>query len=237
VPSDIESAGPAVPKGVAEALAAAEIPPSKLGLARRARLSESERDLYFWILRRFGSEGRPNRRELDTAATRLGADPVDALQTLAREDLVHVDQTGEISVAYPFSGRPTAHRVRFPSGHEAYAMCAIDALGIAPMFSQPIEITSRDPSNSEVFEARLAPDGSGSWQPETAAVVAGALERRGDSCYGCCPVLNFFVTPTDAKRWLAEHPEVRGRVITIPDAIASGRAVFGDVLGIAVKKS
>jgi len=37
---------------VAAALAAAEIPPSKLGPARRARLTEEERELYFWILRR-----------------------------------------------------------------------------------------------------------------------------------------------------------------------------------------
>jgi hypothetical protein len=45
--------------GVAAALAAAEIPPSKLGPARRARLSEAERELYFWTLRRFATDGRP----------------------------------------------------------------------------------------------------------------------------------------------------------------------------------
>jgi hypothetical protein len=39
-----------LPAGVAAALAAAEIPPSKLGAARRARLSEQERTLYVWIL-------------------------------------------------------------------------------------------------------------------------------------------------------------------------------------------
>lgn len=216
--------------GVAAALAAAAIPPSKLGPARRARLSASERELYFWILSRFASHGRPSRREFDTAAGRLGADPASALETLAREDLVHLDQAGEVSVAYPFSGRPTGHRVRFPGGHEEYAMCAIDALGIAPMFSQPIEISSRDPYGGELFRAQLAPDGTGSWNPETATVVAGALERHGDSCCGCCPVLNFFVTRSNAERWLAQHPEVRGHVISIEDAIASGRAVFGGVL-------
>jgi hypothetical protein len=214
---------------VARALAAAEIPASKLGPRRRARLSASERELYFWILRHFAGRGRPSRAELGTAAARRGADTACALRTLAREDLVHVDEAGEITVAYPFSGRETAHRVRFPSGHETFAMCAIDALGIAPMFSQPIEIVSRDPQSAEAFRAQLAPDGTGSWEPESAAVVAGALVRQADSCLSCCPVLNFFATRASAERWLTEHPQVRGHVISIEDAIASGRAVFGDV--------
>ena len=64
--------------------------------------------------------------------------------TLARDDLVHTDRDGEITVAYPFSGRPTGYLVRFEGGHEVHAMCAIDALGIAPMFRVPIEIESRE---------------------------------------------------------------------------------------------
>ena len=130
---------------IAATLAAAEIPPSKLGQARRARLSEAERELYFWILNRFATDGRPNSAELRAAARQLGLEADSALETLAREDLVHRRAEGEIGVAYPFSGRPTAHRVRFPGGHEVDAMCAIDALGIAPMFGEPIEVSSRDP--------------------------------------------------------------------------------------------
>ena len=54
-------------------------------------------------------------------------------------------------------------------------MCAIDALGMAPMFLVPIEIVSRDPLTGEEIRARLAPDGDGAWQPTSAVVVAGAL--------------------------------------------------------------
>jgi len=212
---------------VAAALAAAEIPPSKLGPARRARLTEAERELYFWILRRFATDGVPGSGEVRAAAGRLGLDMEDALETLSREDLVHRRPDGAISVAYPFSGRPTAHRARFPSGHEVDAMCAIDALGIAPMFAQRIEVESRDPVNGETIGARVAPDGAAEWWPESAVVVAGAVRSQGDAC--CCPVLNFFVSPANAERWLTEHPEVRGNVISIPEAAAAGRAVFGDV--------
>ena len=150
---------------VAATLAAAEIPPSKLGPARRARLSQSERELYFWILRRFATAGRPSSAELRAAAEHLGLEAGSALATLAREDLVHRGADGEIAVAYPFSGRPSAHRVRFPDGHEVDAMCAIDALGIAPMFGEPIEIESRDPVSGDEIRARVAPDGPQSGRP------------------------------------------------------------------------
>jgi hypothetical protein len=217
---------------VAAALAAAEIPPAKLGRVRHARLTEAERELYVWILRRFASADRPSSGELRAAAGRLALDAEDALATLSREDLVHRGTDGEVTVAYPFSGRPTAHRVRFPNGHAIDAMCAIDALGIAPMFGQRIEIESRDPVSGEEIRAQVAPDGPGEWWPQSAVVVAGAIRNQGDACSGCCPVLNFFASPANAARWLAQHPEVRGDLISMDEAAAAGRAVFGDVLAL-----
>lgn len=216
--------------GGTAALEAAAIPASKLGPARHARLTEPERELYFWILRRFATSGRPSSAETRAAAERLGLEAEHALATLAREDLVHRGRDGEIAVAYPFSGRPTAHRIRFPRGHEVDAMCAIDALGIAPMFGQPIEIVSRDPLTGDEIAAQVEPNGEVCWSPESAVVVAGAMAADGDSCQGCCPVLNFFVSPATAERWLANHRDVRGDVVSMREAAAAGRAVFGDVL-------
>jgi len=219
-----------LPERVAAALAMAEIPASKFGPARRARLTESERELYFWILRHFRTKGRPRGTELHEAAERLGIHAERGLETLSREDLVHRGPEGEIAVAYPFSGRPTAHRVRFPGGHDVYAMCAIDAFGIATMFGEQIEIESRDPVSGDEIRARVAPDGAAEWWPQSAVVVAGVLDRQSDSCRGCCPVLNFFTSPANAQGWLSEHPQVRGDVISLREAAAAGQAVFGDLL-------
>ncbi len=219
--------------GVAAALAAAEIPASKLGPARRARLTDAERELYFWILRRFARSGRPSSAQLGEEAGRLGVDVERALETLAREDLIHLGPDGEIAVAYPFSGRPTAHRVRFPRGHQVDAMCAIDALGVAPMFAEPIEITSRDPLSGDEVRAQLAPGGEATWQPDSAVVLAGAAAGCRESFRGCCPVLNFFASAENAERYLTAHPDVDGFAISIPEAVAVGGAVFGDVLGEA----
>jgi hypothetical protein len=229
--SGYDTKGVQLPERLATALAAAEIPASKQGPARRAGLNEPERTLYFWILHRFRGGGKPSRAELQTRAERLGLDLDSALATLRREDLVHLGGDGEVTVAYPFSGLPTAHRVRFPDGRTAFAMCAIDALGIAPMFDTPIEVSSRDPLSGDEFQARLALDGTGTWEPDSAVVVAGVSDRQALSFSGCCPVLNFFVSGENAERWLHEHPHVRGQVISIEDAILSGRAVFGNVLG------
>jgi hypothetical protein len=178
---------------------------------------------------RFASEGRPSTAEFRAEATRLGLDPEQLFATLAREDLVHLGADGEITVAYPFSGVTTAHRVRFSGGHEVHAMCALDALGIAPMFAEPIEVHSRDPLNGKTIRARVAANGAAEW-PESAAVVAGVLDRQSESCRGCCPVLNFFASISNARSWLADHPDVRGDVITVDEAAAAGRAVFGEVL-------
>jgi hypothetical protein len=166
---------------------------------------------------------------LHDVAARLCDEPEGTFARLARHDLVHLDSDGEIAVAYPFSGRPTAHRVRFPSGHETHAMCAIDALGIAPMFDQTIEVRSLDPLTGAAIRTRVAPGGEATWEPHTAVVGAGSLHRHGDACDSCCSVLNFFATQRNAELWFAERPPIRGRTISMDIAVAAGRAVFGGV--------
>ncbi len=129
---------------VGAALHAAAIPESKVGPGRHARLTDSERALYFWILRHFAERGRPSAVETRETAEGFGLDADSALATRATEDLVHTGGDGEIVVAYPFSGRTTDRIVRFEGGIEVHAMCAIDALGMAPMFDRSIEVVSRD---------------------------------------------------------------------------------------------
>jgi Alkylmercury lyase len=77
---------------------------------------------------------------------------------------------------------------------------------------------------------RVGQNGEADWSPQSAVVLAGAIEREGNSCETCCPVLNFFATAGNAERWLDEQASVRGKAISIPEAILAGRTVFGDVL-------
>lgn len=215
-------------ESVEAALAAAAIPPERRGAARAARLTVAERALYHWILRRFAAGIAPGAAAVRAEAVREGLDPDRALSTLAAEDLVHANEHGEITVAYPFSGRPTAHRVRIDGGPELHAMCAIDALGIAAMLDQPVAVVSTDPVGETEIHVRVTPDGEALYQPSDAVVLAGRA-CEGPSFRGCCQVLNFFASAQNAERYLRAHREVAGFPMSIPDAVVVGEAVFGDV--------
>jgi len=216
---------------VARAFEAAGIPRERWREARLARLSEAERDFYRWILRGFAAGRIPDAASARETASRLGLDPGDAFDKLAREDLVHRDaSTGEIAVAYPFSGRHTAHRVRIGRRSEVDAMCAIDALGIPFMLGEATEVVSRDPLTGEEIRIWVEPGGAVRWEPEGAAVFAGSDRCEGPASAVCCSFVNFFASRESAERYLRETPAVQGEVLSIPDAVEAGRTVFGGLL-------
>jgi hypothetical protein len=167
------------------------------------------------------------------AAVSYGLDPVEAFAVLAREDLVHVDATGCPVVAYPFSATLRGHRVLIGGERWVEAMCAIDALGIAPMLGLPIEIYSHDPVSGGEIWVRLDPSEGAWWEPQEAVVLSGSARCEGPSFRGCCDVLNFFETRKNAEGYLAENPSVSGHAISLSEAIEAGRIVFGDVFAEA----
>jgi hypothetical protein len=209
-------------------LEAACMPPDRIGQARTARLSAPELDLYRWIIRHFAETGRPSRTLVAQKAASLSLDPDQAFAALGRDDLVHLDEQGQIAVAYPFSGRPTAHRVLL-DGHELAAMCAIDALGISAMLNRTVEIKSTDPINGDEINVGIDPSGQATWQPQDAVVLAGS-RRRGAALEGCCQVLNFFSSRATAEQYLVANSDVRGFPITVPEAAEAGRTIFEHVL-------
>jgi hypothetical protein len=81
---------------------------------------------------------------------------------------------GRVAVAYPFSATPTPHVVRLPAGVTAYAMCAIDGLGIASMLGAPVEIRSSDPVTGAAIAVRVPASGDDAeWDPDSTVVLAG----------------------------------------------------------------
>lgn len=70
-----------------------------------------------------------------------GRDPATSLARLAREDLIVVDGGGTPVGAYPVTIRETPHRIH-TGDHSLFAMCAIDALSIAPVFGREVRIES-----------------------------------------------------------------------------------------------
>ena len=87
-----------------------------------------------------------------------------------------------VSIAYPFSGPPTPFVVRLANGDERYSCCATDALGIAPMLRQRIEIRSRCHHSGDPLTLVAGPSG-----PESAG--AGTMvwvgQRAADERRAC----------------------------------------------------
>ncbi|HEU4424203.1 MAG TPA: organomercurial lyase, partial [Pilimelia sp.] len=115
--------------------------------ARVRELSPPARALHRTILNAFAATGQPP----DPASLPApgGHDHQVLLQELHDRDAVRLDAYGGIRAAYPFSGTPTAHTVAIAGGSTVWAMCAIDALGIAAMLGRDVTITSRDPYTGE----------------------------------------------------------------------------------------
>jgi len=79
------------------------------------------------------------------AESLAGAEPeavAKTLATLSADDLLLL-RGDSIELAYPFSTSPTPFVVRRAGGRERFTCCAVDALGLAPMLNEDVEITTR----------------------------------------------------------------------------------------------
>jgi hypothetical protein len=207
-----------------------------LGRGGRGRIAPAERGLravHQAVLRCFAATGRaPGQGLLDDAARPFDARQV--LAELAEGDFLCLDQAGRISAAYPFSATATPHTIQITGGASAYAMCAIDALGIAGMLHTSVLIRSTDPSNGEPVTVTL--DGSGAvWNPATTVVFVG---RTADECAGpsaaiCCDHLNFFTSHLTAEAWATARPEITGGILGQARALEVAEQIFGQLLRLS----
>jgi hypothetical protein len=107
-----------------------------------ARRAARQSDLLRQVWRAFLAPGAPVpiARIAHEATTWLHPAAVrDGLARLDEEDLILL-QESVVRLAYPFSGDPTPFTVVLPDGRARFVCCAVDALGIAPMLGQAIEI-------------------------------------------------------------------------------------------------
>ncbi|MEV4158249.1 organomercurial lyase [Nocardia salmonicida] len=196
----------------------------------RAQPSDAtERALHHAILRGFATHG--HAPTTDQLATSLGAN-VSVSQVLRRlhaADVIRLDTSGAIAAAYPFSATPTAHRVQFAGGATVYAMCAIDALGMAAMLDTDLMIESTAPDTGHsititIHEKKLTAT------PPTVVVFVGGQATQGPSVDTCCNYLNFFPDRDTAQTWADAHPDIGGMVTDLADAQRLGDAIFGHLL-------
>jgi len=108
-----------------------------------SRLTATERLFRNHIMESIINSGAPVNvnnlvQELNTQPDEVQA----IVDSLVAKRAVVRDGLGDIVFAYPLSALPTAHRVTLQDGRQLYAMCAVDALGVAFTFKQDIKINS-----------------------------------------------------------------------------------------------
>ncbi len=219
----LRDATPSGPADVVDALAAAR--------ARAAPLDPAQRAVHQAILRHFAAAGRPPTRAGLDAVTADPARTAAALAELHDLDAIRLDLAGRIVVAYPFSATPTRHRVRIDGRTDVYAMCAIDALGMAAMLGHDTRIDSADPTTGRPITVSTS-GGRTHWEPTGAVVFAGIDTCGGVAADCCCDYLNFFTDHAAAQAWADAHPLVPGQILDQHAAQELADRVFGPLLEV-----
>jgi hypothetical protein len=154
------------------------------------------------------------------------ASPDAVLAELAESDIIAFAAGGGIRAAYPFSPVRTPIRVSWAGRPAAYAMCAIDALGMSAMLGRPVTITAAGPDTGRIITVH-ADGGRARWDSRMAVVFAGSA---GDACRPsadrACGYINFFATARNARAWARRHPEITGSLLARQGALGIGVAEF-----------
>jgi hypothetical protein len=214
-------------------------------VCRSITLARPAYRFYRALLLAFATRGMaPDAAEMRRLADEYGVQLEETLDEFAAQDLVQRDlATGAIRAAYPFSGVPTAHRVRLAADMAAqpaaavYAMCAIDALGIPLMLRRAAVVSSRDALTGEPVRVEVMPSDDGwtsRWAPQGAVVFARPEEHLHEhgvaAAHTCCPVMNFFAATANAQQWAAHHTPTDGHIYDQEAALRYASARFAGVL-------
>jgi len=151
----------------------------------RARRAARETSTATRILQMFLDRGEPLPvGEIVAGLPHGSAESVhDTLAKLDDEDLIRIAD-GHVDLAYPFSASPTPFLVRFPDGRERHVCCAVDALGIAPMVGQAVEIRARCHHSGTPLQFAVTPDGPGRAAAGIMLWVGKRTEERGRGIEG-----------------------------------------------------
>lgn len=202
-----------------------------LPLAERLReQAPAARSLHRLILCSFARDGRPP--EAASLIAQLGPSKWNNVRAaLAAADLIVLEPDGEVQGAYPFTVVETDHLLHL-NGVQVHAMCAVDALAVAPMFDRPVSIASR----CAVTRAPIAITQRGgtlvSVQPEADVTVGiGWREPEGCAANSLCREMVFLRNRDTAQAWRALQPSARS-LYDLDQAIALGTRFFLPLLTV-----
>jgi hypothetical protein len=179
--------------------------------------------------RRLGAEAKRTHRRLLTALVREGRPPTDLdpamVERLAAEDVI-VTEGGRITGAYPFSLAATPHRI--DTGETTlYAMCAIDAVAISPVWKVPTRIESECAVTGAPIRVEQHPGSAGAEPPDLRLGIRWQAPR-GSASTSMCREMVFLADPPAARRWERDGSEAS--TYTLEEGVEVGRRFFQPLL-------
>ncbi|MEZ5541950.1 MAG: alkylmercury lyase family protein [Pseudomonadota bacterium] len=197
--------------------------------AHQTALAPALQSLHRDILRGFAERGLPPTRAEIAARPDIG-DVDAALARLAGDDLVVLDTAGGgVTGAYPFTTEARVHRVQV-GGHTVHAMCALDALSVAPMFGVETRIDSRCHVSGQAIAIHMRGADVLTAQPPAPWLGIRWQATSGCAAQSLCLEMVFLRDGATAAAWRAEDPD-HISIFDLPDAVAFGAAFFRPLLG------
>lgn len=196
---------------------------------RHDRLSEPLKALHREVIKSLVMHARPLTRP--EVAALVGEGEVDAaIARLGKDDLVVLSKDQrQIVGAYPVTSEATPHEVHV-NGQILYAMCALDALAVSPMYEVPVEIRSRCRVSGDTV--CITQDGMRIMEARPPTVRVGVRWQMpsGDhAAHSMCMEMVFLRDDATAAAWhggdLGHHS-----VFTLDEAIPFGARFFKPLL-------
>jgi hypothetical protein len=198
---------------------------------QRQGLNPQSATLYEAILNSFIEKGR-----ILTPAeiAVLVSNPPAVIQELTMKALIVCDSQHRPTGAYPFTMEQRAHRV-IVNGHAVYAMCALDALAVSPMFNLPTEIHSQCGINKTPIH--IIQHGFELQNQKEISNISFAINWNAASENTCCAdslctEMIFINGEADAERWLMEDWKNREyrELFPLNEATEFAHGFFGQLL-------
>ena len=213
-----------------------------------AKLGDQEKAILAYLVRSYPDRGRPAYVEEIQAALKLSdAEAVEqAIRRLSSLDLL-VREGSMISCLYPYSVNPTLHEIHFPTKPEwqpVYAACAIDALGVASLIEDQVDVESHCAfcdapihialNGTEILEVK--PEAQKIWlsgQPAAAGQSTEEESAGSGECHAAtslCPSIVFACSDQHLAAWRGKTGQMEGYALTFGEALHVAQALFGRVL-------
>jgi len=196
--------------------------------ARQDLLVPELKQLHHTILRSLAHRGvAPSKSEI--AAVVGDTNVSESLRILGQLDLVVLNREGSAVLgAYPLTTEVTAHRITIGS-NTIYAMCALDAVSVAPMFSEEATIDSHCRASGEPVHIHMRSSDVVEVSPVQVMVGIRWQMPCGAAAHSMCTEMVFLKDEATAYQWQDEDKE-NISVFALPDAIDFGTAFFVPLL-------